>query len=250
MSTREKALAAIALLFAALFVSLGLWQVERLRERQAFNAPIQSRITQAPVALRDIDSDPNRARYRRVLVTGEYDYTRELVLTLRSRQGSPGVNLLTPLRMAGTDTAVLINRGWIYAPDGVSADTKPWREPNPVNATGFVLLLETGDSSGARSTGRPDAVRRPHLSVIASMLPYPVAPYYVVLSSPGAVPDSTPPRIPPPALSEGSHRSYAMQWFTFALIAVGGVAILIIRGRLQARDGESKFGVWQSGVGS
>lgn len=231
MSTREKALAAIAFLFAAVFVWLGFWQVERLRERQAFNAPIESRSSLPPVALRDIGSDPADARYRRVIVTGKYDYAREMVLTLRSRQGSPGVNLLTPLRIAGTDTAVLINRGWIYAPDGVRSDTKRWREPNPVNATGFVLLLETGDSSGARSTGRPGAVRRPHFGTIASMLPYPVAAYYVVLSSPGAVPDSTPPRIPPPALSEGSHRSYAMQWFTFAIIAVGGTAILLMRGR-------------------
>ena len=231
MTTREKALAGIALLLAALFVRLGFWQVDRLRERQAFNAPIESRIKRAPVALRDLDGDADDARYRRVLVTGEFDYGHELVLTLRSRQGSPGVNLLTPLKVEGSDTAILVNRGWIYAPDGMSADTRPWREPNPVNATGFVLLLETGDSSAVRSTGRPLAVRRPHLGAIASMLPYPVAPYYVVLASRGAVPESTPPRIPPPALSEGSHRSYAMQWFTFALIAVGGTAILLLRGR-------------------
>lgn len=234
LSTREKALAVIALLFAALFARLGVWQLERLRERQAFNTPIEARINQAPVPLHQLSADPKEARYRRVLVSGEYDYAHELVLTLRSRQGSPGVNLLTPLRVEGSDTAVLINRGWIYAPDGISANTRPWREPNPVNATGFVLLLETGDSSNVRSTGRPDAVRRPHLGTIASMLPYPVAPYYMVLASRGVVPDSTPPRIPPPALSEGSHRSYAMQWFTFALITVGGVALLLLR--LRDRD--------------
>lgn len=231
MSTREKVLAGVALLFAALFVRLGFWQIERLRERQAFNAPIESRVRQAPVALRDVGSDPDEARYRRVVVTGEYDYDRELVLTLRSRQGSPGVNLLTPLKVEGSDTAVLVNRGWIYAPDGMSADRRPWREPDPVGASGYVLLLDEGDSGGVRSAGKPRAMRRPHRGTIASMLPYPVAPYYVVLSSPGAVPDSTPPRIPPPALSEGNHRSYAMQWFTFAIIAVGGTAILLMRGR-------------------
>ena len=235
----------IALLFAALFVRLGFWQLERLRERQAYNAPIESRAGQPPVDLRELPRDLALARYRRVRVTGEFDYDRELVLTLRSRQGSPGVNLLTPLRAPGADTAVLVNRGWIYAPDGMSADTKPWRERNPEGATGHVLLLDTSDATGARSTGRPDAVRRPHLGTIAAMLPYPVAPYYVVLESPGAVPDSTPPRVPPPALSEGSHRSYAMQWFTFALIAVGGVAIFVLRHRLPGSEKESKFGVWQ-----
>ncbi len=234
MSTREKTLLAVALLFAALFVRLGLWQIERLRERQAYNAPIESRLTQEPVPVAALPVDLEEKRHRRAMVTGEYDYEHEIVLTLRSRQGSPGVNLLTPVRVAGSDTAVLINRGWIYAPDGVSADPGPWREASPRDAIGFVRILETGDSAGARSAGRPDAIRRPHLATVAAMLPYPVAPYYVVLTSPGSNPDSTPPRVPPPALDEGSHRGYAVQWFTFALIAVGGTAILIIRGR---RDG-------------
>src|SRR5688500_12678708 len=139
LTAREKALVGIALLFAALFVRLGFWQLDRLRERKAFNAPIESRINQPPVDLRELPRDPAVARYRRVRLSGEYDYARELVLVLRSRQGSPGVNLLTPLRVPGSDTAVLVNRGWIYAPDGMTADTKPWRERNPAGATGYVL---------------------------------------------------------------------------------------------------------------
>lgn len=229
MRTREKVLLGIALLFAALFVRLGFWQLSRLRERQAYNAPIAARVGLEPVALRDLPRDPGQAIHRSVRVSGEYDYDREIVLTLRSRQGSPGVNLLTPLRIAGSDTAVLVNRGWIYAPDGVAADPKPWREPDAVDAVGYVRLLETGDTAGARATGRSDAIRRPNLATVAAMLPYPVAPFYVVLASPGS--DSAPARVPPPALDEGSHRSYAVQWFVFALIAIGGTAILVLRQR-------------------
>ncbi|MGI8617653.1 MAG: SURF1 family protein [Gemmatimonadaceae bacterium] len=230
-SSREKALVIIALLLAALFARLGFWQIERLRERQAYNAPIESRLTQPPVQVAALPADLETKRHRRAVVTGEYDYAHEILLTLRSREGSQGVNLLTPLKLAGSDTAILINRGWIYAPDGTNADTKPWREPNPAEAVGFVRLFESGDTSGARSIGRANAVRRPHFAIIGSMLPYPVAPYYIVLTSPGSNPDSTPPRVPPPALDEGSHRGYAAQWFTFALIALGGTALLILRGR-------------------
>ena len=231
MRTREKVLLGIALLFAALFTRLGFWQLERLRERREYNAPIEARVGLAPVALRDLPSDPGEAIHRSVRVSGTYDYDREIVLTLRSRRGSPGVNLLTPLRIAGSDTAILVNRGWIYAPEGVSGDTRPWREPDPVDAVGYVRLLETGDTTGARSTGRPDGIRRPNLATVSAMLPYPVAPFYVVLTSPGSDPERTPPRVPPPALDEGSHRSYAVQWFTFAIIAIGGTAILVLRGR-------------------
>jgi surfeit locus 1 family protein len=231
LSRRENVLLGIALLFAALFARLGFWQLERLRERQAYNAPIEARAALEPVALRDLPRDPGEAIHRSVRVSGEYDYDREIVLTLRSRQGSPGVNLLTPLRVAGSDTAILVNRGWTYAPDGVAADTKPWREPDPVDAAGYVRLLETGDTTGARASGRPDGIRRANLATVAAMLPYPVAPFYGVLPSPGSDPERTPPRVPPPALNEGSHRSYAVQWFTFAIIALGGTAILVLRGR-------------------
>lgn len=237
MSTREKVLLGIAVLFAALFVRLGFWQIERLRERQAYNEPIEARAGLAPVARESLPRDLAAARHRRVRLTGKYDYAHEIVLTLRSREGSPGVHLLTPLRLAGSDTAVLVNRGWIYAADGTSADTKPWREPDPVDAVGYVRLLEADDTTSARTTARRDGVRRPHLATIASMLPYPVAPYYVVLSSPGSDPERTPPRVPAPTLDEGSHRSYAVQWFTFALIAIGGTAILVLRGRAGA-DGD------------
>ena len=231
MSARDKVLIGIAVLFAILFARLGFWQIERLRERQAYNEPIEARAGLPPVQREDLPRDPEAARHRRVRLTGTYDYAHEIVLTLRSRDGSPGVYLLTPLRVAGTDTAILVNRGWIYAPDGVSADTKPWREPDPVNAVGHVRLLETGDTTDARTAARPDGIRRPHLATVAAMLPYPVAPYYVALSSPGADPERTPPRAPPPAVDEGSHRSYAVQWFTFALIVLGGTAILVLRRR-------------------
>ncbi len=240
MNTREKTLLAVALLFAALFIRLGFWQIQRLRERQAYNAPIESRLTQDPVPLAKLPIDLEEKRHRRVMVTGEYDYAHEMVLALRSRQGSPGVNLLTPLKFPGTDTAVLVNRGWIYAPDGVSPDTGPWREASPRDAVGYVRILETGDSAGVRAAGRPAVIRRPHLATITAMLPYPVAPYYVVLTSAGSNPDSAPPRVPPPALDEGSHRGYAVQWFTFALIVVGGTAILVLRGRVARREGESR----------
>lgn len=224
-------LVGVAVLFAALFVRLGFWQLERLRERQAYNAPVESRLGLPPVELRDLPRELEQARHRRVLVSGQYDYSHEIVLTLRSRQGSPGVNLLTPMKVTGSDTAVLVNRGWIYAPDGVNAATEPWREGDPTGSTGYVRLLETGDGRGARSTERTDAVRRAHHGTISSMMPYPIAPYYVVLTSPGSDPERIPPRVPPPALDEGSHRSYAVQWFTFALIALGGTAILIMRRR-------------------
>ena len=88
-------------------------------------------------------SDTATAHFRRVRVRGAYDYPNEIVLTLRGRNGSPGVNILTPIRRAGNDTAVLVNRGWVYSPDGVTVETKQWREGDSVDANGFVEVFPT-----------------------------------------------------------------------------------------------------------
>jgi surfeit locus 1 family protein len=44
-------------------------------------------------------------------------------------------------------------------------------------------------------------------------------------------PAALPVRLPPEELSEGPHLSYAIQWFTFATIAVVGAVILLRRER-------------------
>ena len=108
----------LALALASLFVRLGFWQLDRLTWRRALNAEVAQHITAPPVPIDSLPSDSAAMRYRRVQLTGVFDYANEIVLTQRIRGGSPGVNLLTPLRFAGRDSAYLVNRGWVYSPDG------------------------------------------------------------------------------------------------------------------------------------
>ena len=49
-------------------------------------------------------------------------------MTGRTRSGSPGVHILTPLRIPESDTALLVNRGWVYSPDARTVDLTRWRE--------------------------------------------------------------------------------------------------------------------------
>ena len=107
---------------AIVFVRLGLWQIDRLHERRTLNATIEQQQRGAPLPLVNLPADTARAHYRAASVDGVYDYDHEIVLSNRTRRGSPGVDLLTPVRMAGRDTAVLVNRGWVYSPNGASVD--------------------------------------------------------------------------------------------------------------------------------
>jgi surfeit locus 1 family protein len=223
---------AFALVAAIVFVRLGLWQLDRLRERRAFNATIVQQQLGAPMPLVDLPRDTARAHYRAASVDGTYDYDHELVYSNRTRRGSPGVDILTPVRVAGRDTAVLVNRGWVYSPDGASVDLTKWREGPTARLKGYVELT-TGDTALA-VTSHARLIRHVSRAELAAKIPYPVAPYYLVAF--GDTTDmSHPARRDLPVLDDGPHRGYAMQWFSFALIAIAGAGIVVYRDRQQGK---------------
>jgi surfeit locus 1 family protein len=209
-----------------LFVSLGLWQLDRRTQRRARNAIIAGQIRTAPVTLDKIGGDTSITHYRRVRVSGHPDFDRDIALTFRGNAGSPGVDILTPVRTPGSDSAILVNRGWIYSPDAMTADLSKWREPD----TTFSGYVEEFEAGAARDSVRLNGIRRMNYAAIARVLPYPIRTFYVV-----ATPDSTPTntsgvvRLKPPVLDDGPHLSYAFQWFGFATIAIAGAGVVALR---------------------
>jgi surfeit locus 1 family protein len=230
---------AFALLAAALFLRLGFWQVSRLHERQARNATVAAQQRGTPIAFAALPRDTAAAHYRPTSVAGRYDYDHELVLASRTRNGSPGVELLTPVRIAGSDTAVLVNRGWVYSPDGGTVDLARWREGDSATVNGYIQVYSADAGSTVAASG-PRIVRRVSRAEIAAKVPYPVAPFYVVAVG-GPASETRPVRREIPALDEGSHRSYAIQWFSFAAIALGGALAVVLRER-ESRGGQPTAG--------
>ena len=229
MSRRTMLFCAIAIGAAVLFIRLGLWQVTRLHERQTRNAAVVAQQGGTLLPLKDLPRDTGAAHYRGASVDGVFDYDHELVVASRSRRGSPGVELLTPVRIAGSDTAVLVNRGWVYSPDGGTVDRARWREGDSARVTGYVELYAP-DAGATSSITDARIVRRVSRQEIAAKVPYPVTPFYLVALSPTKS-AAHPVRREIPALDEGPHRSYAVQWFCFAAIALGGAAAVVWRER-------------------
>ena len=231
MPRRLVVFVAIAVAFAALFVRLGVWQLSRLGQRRAHNRILAARLTQPPVAYAALPPDTAARHYRRVTVAGRPDYAREFVLTDRSRQGAPGVHVITPVRVAaggpGGDTLVLVDRGWLYSPDGTSVELPPVREGDSLAITGFLEIPSRRGGPPEVGAGRAyRAYRYLDPAVAARDLGAPVTRDYVVAEPP---PDeSRPPynrlkRVPLPEITdEGPHFSYAVQWFSFAAIALAG----------------------------
>lgn len=214
-------------------VRLGFWQLERLSERRTANAQILGRLGEVAVSFDRLPRN-STVRFRRVTASGTYDFANEFVLTSRGRNGAPGVHVITPVRVASTDTAVLVNRGWAYSPDGMSIDLALFREDSTAVVEGFVE--EFSVSPGPVSTPSvARAVRRLNRDSIAARLPYPIASVLLVQRKDSgeftAVDRGTPVRAEPPPLDEGPHRAYAIQWFGFALVGIVGTALVVQRDR-------------------
>jgi surfeit locus 1 family protein len=228
--TRVVVFILIAVSLAALFVRLGFWQLDRLAWRRALNAEVASRLSAPPVALADLPRDSALMRFRRVDVAGVFDYANEIVITQRTRGGSPGVYLLTPMRVAGRDTAVLINRGWVYSPNGKDVTLSTWRERDTSRVLAFALPAEKS-LAGAAGASSPKLMRTLDIALAQRGLPYPVAPFQLVQLGDTAPKGNIPPRLIPPPPSEGAHKSYAIQWFSFATIALFGAGIFTVTDR-------------------
>lgn len=234
---RPKALLglAIPLACAALFVRLGFWQVARHQERAAYNAAVAARLAEAPAPFGSLPGDSGEVRGRRVLLSGRFRYDLEQVQAGRVNEGSPGVHLLTPLEREGNDTLVIITRGWVYSPDAAEVDRARWREADSVTLAGYALPLPAEGPPAPTDTARP--LRSLSQAAFVTRLGRPVAAVQVVMTSDSAPrADSVPRRLGNPVLSPGSHKSYAIQWFAFACIAVVGGLLLFRRNVAADRD--------------
>lgn len=226
MPRRIVVFVALAVASAVLFVRLGFWQLDRLKQRRARNGEAAAQMANAEAPFDQFRRD--NVALRRVVLEGVPDTANEFVVTGRSRNGSPGVHIITPYRFRG-DTAVLVNRGWVYAPDAATADLSRWREARQT-VHGYTQLLPVSGLSAPTLPTRAHAVRVFDTNHLVMLLPYHFYQLYVIAQDSGHI-DSIPARLPLPALDDGPHLNYAIQWFCFAAIAVVGAAIVARRSR-------------------
>jgi cytochrome oxidase assembly protein ShyY1 len=220
-----RVLAGLVLVVA--FVRLGIWQLDRNEERAERNAVIEANSQRDPVSVDDL-LEPGSAVesdqvWTPVRATGVYDVTHQLVVRLRPLEGRPGVHVLTPL-VTGSGAAVLVDRGFL--PQNGSAATPDVPEPpsGEVEIVGRVRASEEGRGTGGDpATG---AIRYIDVDQVAASLPYPVYGAWVEVIDEQPPPAEEPVRPPAPTLDAGPHLSYAVQWFLFACIAIGGFLLL------------------------
>ena len=217
-------------------VNLGFWQLRRLDERRDFNAEVEAAYDAAPVALDRLVDPAWRADesgvvavdeagivWRPVTVSGIYEESASLRVVNRSQYGRAGDNLVAPLRL-DDGRVVLVNRGFV--PLGIDDPPLPGTE---VEVLGRLRPSEERSAVGARdpSDGVLTEVQRLDLVRLSRQFSDLLPVYLELVSSSPAEADDLPQPVVRPDLSEGSHLSYAVQWFIFAGAAVVGWMLAI-----------------------
>lgn len=235
---RPAALASHLLVLAvvAVLVTLGQWQVQRLEERRDQNERLEERLAAPPVDVTELASRPSlddaALEYRRITVTGTYLPEEELLLEGRQLRGQSGRDSFLPLEL-GDGTLVLVRRGWVpreLGPPPLEDAAPPAGE---VTVEGYLERSVPQPGFGPRNPaeGELAVIQVPDVDRIARQLPGPTFPMIVRLTAQDPPPvasdavaarglEALPAIHPQEPFDEGSHLSYAMQWHTFALLAL------------------------------
>jgi len=220
-------------LLTAVFLALGLWQVQRMEWKHALIERIEARTRAAPVApppmaeWPSVQADPAAFEYRRLRLEGEFLHADEALVQALTTQGA-GFWVVTPLRLAD-GRLVLVNRGFVTpAQRDPGARGGPTPE-GPVTVTGLLRLSEPG---GGFLRKNDAGTHRWHSRDVAAMaaargLPADrVAPYFVDAEAAGQAGAAPVGGLTVLKFAD-NHLVYALTWFGLAAMTiVAGVYLL------------------------
>nr|AAV66318.1 SurF1 [Rubrivivax gelatinosus] len=226
----------MTLVFAALCVRLGFWQLDRAAAKQALRAEVAARAALPPLAAAALAATPEAAaaqHYRRVTLAGRWLADRTVALDNRQVDGRPGFVLVTPLVLAD-GSAVAVQRGWL--PRDAAERSRIAAPPLPAALVQVAGQLAPPPSRlFAFGADAPGAAIRQNLDLGAwsAEIGVPLRPLSLVqLDGPRTPSDGLRREMPLPSADVSRHQVYAGQWFLFAALAVVlYVGLLVFRAR-------------------
>lgn len=220
-------------------INLGLWQLRRLEDRRDFNDRVSERSDEPVVPVLELTDGvtfdtADEVTYRVASASGTYQVDEQVVVRNRSLDGAPGYWVLTPLVLED-GSAVMVNRGWLPLTLVNRGEVSDFDPPSvPVEVWGLVLDSEQRRAlqSDDPDDGALTDVSRIDLERLDRQTAAPLLPVLLQLEDqrpPPAGGQGLPAPVGRPRLDEGSHLEYAVQWFVFTAIALGGYPLVLRR---------------------
>ena len=238
LTPRWIALTLVFLLALPAFDALSQWQWRRLHQRQQYNGQIEKAQSLPPIdesllvrktshtGGADTYSFPPSAQWRAVQVTGTWDTSNQVLVRKKSLESDLGFWVVTPL-VTADGHRILINRGWTAATKGaIDSPTLSAPPKGQVDVAGRVLIVKP------RQKPRPQDLPKGQVDAVVPTVVVTTAPVVAnaYLEMTASRPNSLTPElreIPGPEITEGPHRSYALQWIFFAIMTVIGWGVLV-----------------------
>jgi cytochrome oxidase assembly protein ShyY1 len=233
LKPRWIAITLVCIFMLPAFQALSNWQWHRLQDRQIANIAIQEQIDKEPVAIselivtgEDSKSVPDHSQWRTVEMSGSWLQADQVLVRKKSLESDLGLWVVTPLKLVD-GTIVMVNRGWTAAAN--SAIDSPVVAEVPVGTIEVLgRLREVTERTKPAPTDLPDGQvdRIIPLEIVDS--PDTLSNAYVEMTASRPESKSSEIRtLPAPEVTEGAHRSYAIQWMFFEIMTVIGWIILV-----------------------
>lgn len=250
----------LVLAVVAVLVALGQWQLSELHERRADNERFAQRADSPPLTGEELvelrDADPAQLEFRRVRLEGTYLADEEVLLEGRSFENQTGRHSFVPLQL-DDGTLVVVRRGWVPRELGEPPLDDAAPPTGEVRVDGYLERSVGPEGFGPRNpeTGQLAILQRADIDRLAEQLPGDTHPMFVTLleQEPGPIASD---RIDERGLEalpiaagsttfddEGPHLNYAVQWHSFALLALVAYVAWWVKRLRDAREGPDETGV-------
>ncbi|NHZ35213.1 SURF1 family protein [Massilia rubra] len=210
-------------LLVALGIVLGRWQDGRAAQKIALQQQMTARAGAAPQVVGAALLAAADVELRPVTVTGTFVREWPLFLNNRPQEGKAGFYLLMPLRIDGSNTHVLVARGWLPRYTGQFDRLPEFDTPaGTVTITGMARAgMGHVMQLGTAAPVAPKAILQnlaPDEFAQASGLT--VQPFFIEQSGPAPAGDKLVRNWPAPSLNVEKHQGYAFQWYALAVMAL------------------------------
>jgi surfeit locus 1 family protein len=218
------ALAAIA---CVAFVLLGNWQSRRADEKREVALQLDEALRAPPIELAAAALDPRTLVHRHVAAHGRFVAEHTIFLDNKLRRGRAGYEVVTPLKLGESAWHVLVNRGWVAA--GPTREQLP-QVPTPAGEQHIDGIALERIPHALQAGAEPAGKVRQNLDIAAFAAETGLELEPLVLEQHSETNDGLQRDWPRADLGIERNESYALQWYSFAALAIVlGVALCFRR---------------------
>lgn len=219
---RPLPVATIATLIAVVVLGvLGNWQMERLDWKNALVAAVQTRSEQSPVSLATVfDVAPDEREYMHVWARGVFDHANEAYLFSHLEDGRTGFQVLTPFELVD-GRVILVDRGFV-PPEMRAPETRRLNEPEGLQTISGLVRNEQLVETFTPAPSHAEKVWYSRdVADIAQVLGLEFAAPLVLTADATPGLDGFPEGGHTRLTFKNDHLSYALTWFSLAVVLLG-----------------------------